>query len=64
MEYTGHTIYIHQEIPKIVTKFPMAGFGVPAAILSLLLIVAIPGMIDMAHPALLHEKTIATALET
>lgn len=39
----------------------LTGFGVPATILALAFIIAIPGMIGIIHPALAHENTVATA---
>jgi MFS family permease len=41
----------------------LTGFGVQSTVLVLALIVAIPGMIGLAHPALSHQHTIVPALE-
>lgn len=37
----------------------LTGFGVPITILVLAIIIAIPGMIGIIHPALSHENTVA-----
>jgi MFS family permease len=40
-------------------SFLLTGYGVPPTVLALALIVAIPGVIGLAHPALSHQHTIA-----
>lgn len=40
----------------------LTSFGVPITILTLTLIIAVPGMIGLAHPALTQENTVAPAV--
>ena len=39
----------------------LTGYGVPTTILALAIIIAIPGMIGIVHPALSHENTVSAA---
>jgi hypothetical protein len=39
----------------------LTGFGVQSTILVLAMVVAVPGVIGLAHPALSHQSTTAPA---